>query len=1123
MNQPEKIRNIAICAHIDHGKCVSGDTKVFLHGGNFVTARELFDRYENGGKIVKDFVEKIIDVKDLNVETLSFNKNDNKLEKKKIDLMWKIKTDESLLKVVCADGKEITVTPEHKFLVSNEDYQVVEKRGLELKEGNYIISPRILEYDPITIDKLESIFLKELAKDGGFIAKVNIPLGDYLHRRIIKEDRKKIWKKLKSPLKFLSFYHCVWSKRYRLVDLINLAKLFNISDFDLYNSIEHLGYRSSFKKEFKNYVYVKLPKTYNQWKDFFYLLGLMWGDGDVNFWVSSVNEQIQREIKRICNSVFEVDPKVRLYGNKCPRIDLKTGLTFKKILISLFEYPTKRKAHNLKIPELIQKLPLDIFSEFLKGYFDTDSYSDGREKHNGVSITSASERMIKDLQLALLKFGCLSKIYKRDSKFNNKLFPIWHLYIGGSYSLTNFKEKIGFKLDYKKRNLEKSVIRSELSVKTDYLPYELPNMESGKRGLSINKLEQTVTQGLLSELVQRNIFLTKIVEIKEVENKEGYVYDFTIPDNHNFVAEGLIIHNTTFSDNLLAGAGMISQELAGKLLSLDFHWDEQLRGITIDAANVNMLHNVEGDNHLINLIDTPGHVDFSGEVTRAMRAVDGCIVLCDAVEGIMPQTETVLRQALRERVKPTLFINKVDRLIREVKLTPEKMQERFVEIISSVNEFIKQIAPNEFKDKWDVSVQDGSVCFGSAFHRWAVSFPYMKRKNISFKDIITYYTEGERYKELPKLCPLSSVVLDMVVKHLPNPVTAQKYRIPHIWKGDIESPEGISLINTDPTGPVSFVCTKIVIDPHAGEVAAGRLFSGTVKQGQEIHMIGAKRTVRVQQVNIYKGKDRLQVDGAVAGNIIGLVGLKGVFAGETVSTKQDLEPFEALKHIFEPVVTKSIEAAKASDLARLVEVLKQVGKEDPTIKVEINEETGENLISGMGELHLEILEGRIKTDKGLEVKTSPPIVVYREAVTRKSVEVEGKSPNKHNKFYMIVEPLPENIYESIKSGDIHEGKVKKGVQALYDAMERLGIPAKEAKKVRYVLNGNMLIDDTRGIVHIGEVQELINEAFEQVMKEGPLAREPGVKILVRIMDCKLHEDAIHRGPAQVVPAVREAI
>jgi len=579
---------------------------------------------------------------------------------------------------------------------------------------------------------------------------------------------------------------------------------------------------------------------------------------------------------------------------------------------------------------------------------------------------------------------------------------------------------------------------------------------------------------------------------------------------------------TTFSDNLLLGAGMMSEELAGKQLALDFHEDEQERGITIDSANVSMVHGLGGDEHLINLIDTPGHVDFGGDVTRAMRAVDGAIVLVCAVEGIMPQTETVLKQALRERVKPVLFINKVDRLIKEVKLTPDEMQRRFMKSINDVNKFIATFAPDELKEKWQVSVQEGSVAFGSAFHNWALSVPYMQKSGMTFKDIIDAYSEGEKYKELSKKAPLHKVVLNMVIKHHPNPVQAQAYRVPKIWHGDLESDLGKSLVGCDPNGPIAFVVTKIVIDKHAGEVAAGRLFSGTVRQGDEAWMNGAKRKVRIQQVNIYKGATRLQVDEVPAGNIVGLVGLKDAFAGETVSSKE-MEPFEAIKHIFEPVVTKSIEAMRAADLPKLIEVLRQVNKEDPSIHIEINEETGENLMSGMGELHLEVIENRIKREKGVDVKTSPPIVVYRETIIKSSSSVEGKSPNKHNKFIIHVEPLEEEVYKTIKAGELPEMRIKKKDDTVVHNLIKCGYDTKYAKGVREIFHSCMLVDATRGIVQIGEVIELVMDAFEQVMKEGPLSREPCMKIKVVIDDMKLHEDAIHRGPAQVYPAIREAI
>ncbi|MEM0231388.1 MAG: elongation factor EF-2 [Candidatus Woesearchaeota archaeon] len=582
---------------------------------------------------------------------------------------------------------------------------------------------------------------------------------------------------------------------------------------------------------------------------------------------------------------------------------------------------------------------------------------------------------------------------------------------------------------------------------------------------------------------------------------------------------------TTFSDNLLLGAGMISEELAGKQCVLDFHEDEKARGITIDAANASMVQEYEGEEYLINLIDTPGHVDFGGDVTRAMRAIDGTIVLCCAVEGIMPQTETVIKQALRERVKPVLFINKVDRLIKELKLTPEQMQERFINIINNFNRLIRNIAEKEFAEKWQVNVNDGSVAFGSAFHKWALSVPYMKSHGITFKDIIDAYNSGDQEKidELAKRAPLHKVVLDMSIKHHPSPLEAQKYRIPKIWHGDLNSKFGQDLLSCNPNGELAFVVTKIVIDKHAGEVAAGRLFSGTLKTGEEVYLNGAKTRVRVQQISIYNGPKREIIEEALPGNIIGVVGLKGVFAGETVTREPVDPPFEAIKHIFEPVVTKAIEAKKPSDLPKLVEVLRQVNKEDPGVKIQINEETGEHLISGMGELHLEVIENRIRTEKGVDVVTSNPIVVYRETVTKTSPEVEGKSPNKHNKFYFVVEPLEDVYYNAIREDKIPEGRVKKNDDTVWRKLEELGMDTKIARKVKDIYNGNMLIDMTRGIVHIGEVIELIMDSFEDVMSAGPLAREPCMKMKVMLMDTKLHEDAIHRGPAQVYPAVRDGI
>tara|TARA_Y100000310_G_scaffold9911_1_gene10618 strand:+ start:1491 stop:3680 length:2190 start_codon:yes stop_codon:yes gene_type:complete len=595
------------------------------------------------------------------------------------------------------------------------------------------------------------------------------------------------------------------------------------------------------------------------------------------------------------------------------------------------------------------------------------------------------------------------------------------------------------------------------------------------------------------------------------------------------IATSAHIHHgkTALTDNLLAAAGMMNEKLAGDLeggMTTWQHSDEQERLLTVDAANVSMGHEFEDKEYLINLIDTPGHVDFSGNVTRAMRAIDGTIVLICASEGIMPQTETVMKQALRERVKPILFINKTDRMIKELKLTPEAMQEGFMKIIADFNLLVEQIAEKEYQQKWKVNVADGSVIFGSAKDNWALSVAYMQKKGISFKDIIDAYNldEDKRQDWFLENAPLYEVLLDSVIKHLPSPIEAQKYRIPKIWQGDIESDFGKDLISCNKDGELGFVITNTVIDPKSGkEVHAGRLFSGTMKPGMDVYLNTDKKQSKIQQVLVYNGIKPEQLDSVPAGNVLAITGISSE-PGETI-TASPQESFENIRHIFDPVITKSISVPKPQDLPKLIDVLKKVAKEDPTLKIEINEETGENLMSGMGELHLEIVENRIKTEKGVDVKTSEPIVVYRETVSKQGSEGEGKSPNKHNLFFIQVEPLEDGVYQAIKKGELPERRIKKKDKDVWERLSEAGVSNDEARQYRHIYKDCVFLDKVKGEVHMDEVLSMILDGFEQVIDAGTLAREPCMKMKVSLVDIKLHEDAIHRGPAQVYPAVRDAM
>jgi len=582
---------------------------------------------------------------------------------------------------------------------------------------------------------------------------------------------------------------------------------------------------------------------------------------------------------------------------------------------------------------------------------------------------------------------------------------------------------------------------------------------------------------------------------------------------------------TTLSDNLIAGAGMMSEDLAGKARVLDFDEQESARGITINAASASMVHTVNGSDYLINLIDTPGHVDFGGDVTRAMRAVDGCIILTCAVEGAMPQTETVVRQALKEKVKPVLFINKVDRLINELQITPEDMMKRFEEQIKKVNTLIRLFAPAEHRKDWQVSVTDGTVAFGSAYHNWGITVPYMQKSGVNFSQIFDY-CHNEQQPELAKKAPVHEVLLDMSVEKLPSPLVSQKYRIPNIWQGELESTVGKAMLDCDPTGPLSLMITKIWMDPHAGEVAVGRLYSGTIHQGDSVWAIGAAKAERVQQVSMMVGSDRISVPEVSSGNIVALTGVRSAAAGVTIAREQDATPFEPIRHYSEPVVTVALEPKAMKDLPKFIDALRGLAKADASLEVSTNQETGEALLSGMGELHLEITVYRLQVEQGIKVTVSEPIVVYRESISgdNKGRAFEGKSPNRHNRFYIEAEPLPDVVTQALREGQFGDGAVRnQDAKGVGDRFSEFGMNRDLMRKIYAIYGTNVFVNDTKGIQNLHETRELIIEGFNDVCKKGPVADEPLMGVMIRLVDAKLHEDAIHRGPAQTIPAVRNAI
>jgi elongation factor 2 len=566
---------------------------------------------------------------------------------------------------------------------------------------------------------------------------------------------------------------------------------------------------------------------------------------------------------------------------------------------------------------------------------------------------------------------------------------------------------------------------------------------------------------------------------------------------------GIIAHidhgKTTLTDSLLAGAGLLSSKMAGIARVLDYLEEEQKRKITIKAANISLLYR----SHVINLVDTPGHVDFTGKVTRALRAIDGAVVVVDAVEEIMAQTEVVTRQALDERVRPVLFINKVDRLIMELQLDSEEIEKKLEHIIANFNDLIEVYGEEPFKEKWKVDSATDSVAFGSALHGWGFTLRTAQLKTARFSDIIDAYKTNQ-HEELRGKHPVYEAIFEIAIKSLPNPKEAQAYRIEKIWDGHVDSEIGRVISECKDDAPAVMCVTNVQPDADDGVVATGRLFSGTVKKGDRLYLVDAQSETTVNHVYINMGAFREEVEELSAGNIVALAMSSSIKAGETLvdaAYKEGMVPFESISYVSEPVVTVAVEPEDPKDLPALLEAMDRLAVEDPNLKVNVNVETGEYLLHGMGELHLEIATKQL--NGSVRVSVSSPRVVYRETVTRAGVDAVAKSPNKQNAFLVRVEPLAEEEKVASLVGKCVE---EDGSVLSVDEYR------------------NVLVDCSGKTERMEEaVVESVVAGFEFACKAGPLCGEPLRHVRASLMDVQLSEDADLRSDVEVMHGVGKAV
>lgn len=681
---------------------------------------------------------------------------------------------------------------------------------------------------------------------------------------------------------------------------------------------------------------------------------------------------------------------------------------------------------------------------------------------------------------------------------------------------------------------------------------------------------------------------------------------------------------STLSDSLVAAAGIIKMEDSGDKRVLDNRADEAERGITIKATAISLHYNVpkemiahlEDDKRdfLINLIDSPGHVDFSSEVTAALRVTDGALVVVDCVEGVCVQTETVLRQALTERICPVVFINKVDRAILELQLDPEEAYQGFVKTLQNVNVVIATYNDPVMGD-CQVSPDKGTVAIGSGLQAWAFSltrfanmyaskfgvdeakmrerlwgdnfFDAKNKKwikqdtnadgervrrafcqfcldpiyqifdavmtekaekvNKMLKSLNISLTPDER-EQVPKkllktimmrFLPAAETLLQMIVLYLPSPKTAQNYRAEMLYSGPCveEDKYFMGIKNCDSTAPLMLYISKMVPTADRGRFFAfGRVFSGKVRGGGKVRIMGNNyiygkkqdlyEDKAVQRTVLMMGGRQEAVEDIPCGNVVGLVGVdKYIIKSATICDDGETPyPLKDMKYSVSPVVRVAVEAKNPSDLPKLVEGLKRLAKSDPLVVCSI-EESGEHIVAGAGELHLEICLKDLQDDfmNGAPLKISEPVVSFRETVTDdSSIQCLSKSANKHNRLFCRGAALTEELSMAIEDGAAAaDADPKTRARFLADNFDW---DVQEARKIWCYgpdnSGPNMVVDVTKGVQNMNEMKDSFVAAWQWATREGVLCDENMRGVRVNVEDVTMHADAIHRGGGQIIPTAR---